>query len=436
VRTPPVRYARNGDASIAYQSFGDGPIDLALVQGPISSCEMLWEQPRAVAFFNRLASFARVVLHDRRGTGSSDPAEHPPTVDEQAEDLIAVLDELSIGRFALVGTSEASRMAAYTAATHPERVTSLVLHGLSPRGAGIQRPEVLDVLHNMVDRDWATPAMLHLFAPSLAEDERFGAWWGRYMRMAASPRVAKQFLEFALKTDVTDVLPAIRVPTLVTHRTGDRLAPVEDGRAAAELIPGARFVELPGDDNLTYGDRAAELMDEIESFLTGTRRAAPTDRILATVLFTDIVDSTRQAAALGDAAWRALLDRHDDVVRDVLSEHGGREVKTTGDGFLAAFDGPARAIAAAGAIADRTRAIGVEVRAGIHTGECERRGEDLGGMAVHIGARIAALAGPGEVLVSSTVRDLTVGSGFEFDDRGERELKGVPGRWTVLAVSN
>jgi class 3 adenylate cyclase len=373
-------------------------------------------------------------MHDRRGTGSSDPADRPPTVDEQAEDLIAVLDELSIGRFALVGTSEASRMAAYTAATHPERVTSLVLHGLSPQGAGIQRPEVLDVLRNMVDREWATPAMLHLFAPSLADDERFGVWWGRYMRMAASPRVAKQFLEFALKTDVTDVLPTIRVPTLVTHRTGDRLAPVEDGRAAAKLIPGARFVELPGDDNLTYGDRAAELMDEIESFLTGTRRAAPTDRILATVLFTDIVDSTRQAAALGDAAWRALLDRHDAVVRDVLADHGGREVKTTGDGFLAAFDGPARAIAAAGAIDDRTRAIGVEVRAGIHTGECERRGEDLGGMAVHIGARIAALAGAGEVLVSSTVRDLTVGSGFEFDDRGEHELKGVPGQWRVLAV--
>src|SRR4051812_29910089 len=409
-------------------------MDLALVQGPISASEMLWEQPRAVAFFDRLGSFARVVLHDRRGTGASDPVERPPTVDEQAADLIAVLDELSIERFALVGTSEASRMAAYAAATNPERVTSLVLHGLSPRGAGIRRPEILEALRNMIEHEWATPSMLRLFAPSLADDERFATWWGRYMRHAASPRVAQQFLEFALKTDVTDVLPTIRVPTLVTHRSDDRLAPIEDGRAAAALIPGARFVELPGDDNLTYGNRAGELLDEIESFLTGARRAPPTDRILATVLFTDIVDSTRRAAELGDAAWRALLDRHDDAVRDVLDEYGGREVKTTGDGFLAAFDGPARAIPAARAVVERVRRIGLEVRAGIHTGECERRGDDLGGMAVHIGARISALAGPGEVLVSSTVRDLTVGSGFEFEDHGDHELKGVPGTWRVLAV--
>ena len=434
MRTPPVRYARSGDASIAYQAFGVGPIDLALVQGPISASEMLWEQPRAVAFLNRLASFARVVLHDRRGTGSSDPVDHPPTVDQQAEDLIAVLDELSIERFALVGTSEAARMAAYTAATNPERVTSLVLHGLSPSGAGIRRPEVLEVLREVAIRQWGTAGMLQLFAPSLVDDERFCAWWGRYTRMAASPRVAAQFLEFALKTDVTDVLPTIRVPTLVTHRTGDRLAPVEDGRAAAAQIPGARFVELPGEDNLTYGDRAGELADQIESFLTGARRAPATDRVLATVLFTDIVDSTRQAAALGDAAWRELLDHHDELTRDALAHYGGREVKTTGDGFLAAFDGPARAIPAARMIVERVGGLGLEVRAGIHTGECERRGDDLGGMAVHIGARIASLSGPSEVLVSSTVRDLTVGSGFEFDDRGEHELKGVPGTWRVLAL--
>src|SRR4051794_1334137 len=434
VQAPQVRYARNGDGSVAYQVLGDGPLDVALVAGPVSAIELLWDQPRAVSFFTRLASFSRLVIHDRRGCGSSDPVDHPPTVEEQAEDLIAVMDAVGIDRFALVGTSEAARMAAYTAATRPDRVTSLALYALSPSGAALRNPSILDTLRDAIERDWGSENLLPLFAPSLVDDKRFVTWWGRYTRLAASPRVAAQFLEASLMTDVSDVLPTIRVPTVVLNRTGDRLAPVAEGRAAAELIPGARWVELPGEDNLTFGGGSDQLVAHIEELLTGTRAAPPTDRVLATVLFTDIVDSTQRAAELGDRRWRELLDRHDDLVRGALARFGGREVKTTGDGFLAAFDGPARAVAGARAIVEGMRDLDLEVRAGIHTGECERRGDDLGGLALHIGARVAALAGPGEVLVSSTVRDLTVGSGLEFDDRGEHELKGVPGLWRILAV--
>jgi class 3 adenylate cyclase len=437
VRPSPVRFARNGPTSIAYQIAGDGPLNLALVVGPVSRSEMLWEHPRGARFLGRLASFSRLVLHDRRGTGASDPVDHPPTVDEQADDLMAVLDALSIERFALVGTSEAARMAAYVAASHPDRVTALVLYALSPAGAGVrQRPEVVQMLRENIAREWGTATMLPLFAPSLVGDERFAEWWCRYMRACASPGVAFQFLESALMADVTAVLPAIRVPTLVVHRAGDRLAPAAEGRAAAQQIPGARWVELDGQDNMAMGDGADALVDEIEEFLTGRRTPVRPDRILATLLFTDIVDSTRRAAELGDAGWRDLLDRHDALVRSLLARHAGREIKSTGDGFFAAFDGPAKAIAASRAIVEGVHEIGLEVRAGIHTGECERRGEDLGGMAVHIGARVAARAAAGEILVSSTVRDLTVGSSFEFDDRGAHELKGVPGTWQLLAVRN
>jgi class 3 adenylate cyclase len=344
------------------------------------------------------------------------------------------MDAAGSESFALIGTSEAARMAAYTAATRPERVTALALYGLSPSGAAISRPEILDTFRDAIENQWGSPALLPLFAPSLARDHGFGSWWGRYTRLASSPRVAAQFLEATLMTDVSDVLPTISVPTIVLHRRGDRLAPVDEARAAAARIPGARWIELPGDDNLTWGEGADNLADHIEEFLTGRRRAVPTDRILATVLFTDIVNSTHLAAQLGDRRWRELLDRHDDLVRGALARFGGREVNTTGDGFLAAFDGPARAIAASRTVIDTIQDLGLEARAGIHTGECERRGEDLGGLAVHIGARVAELAAPGEVLVSSTVRDLTMGSGLKFDDRGEHRMKGVPGLWRLLAV--
>ena len=434
VESPPVRFARSGDARIACQVVGDGPLDVALVMGPVSSIELLWENPRASGFLRRMASFSRLILHDRRGTGSSDPVDHPPTVDEQANDLLAVVEAAGADRLALVGTSEAARMVAYAAATRPERVTALVLFALSPRPAGEMPPETVAAIRDAVEEQWGSAALLPVFAPSLVGDERFAAWWGRYTRMSASPQVAARFLEAALMTDITDILPTIRIPTLVVHRSGDRLAPVENGRAAAALIPGARWVELPGEDNLTYGEGGDALVDEIEEFLTGARRSATSDRVLATVLFSDIVDSTRHAAALGDARWRELLDRHDEFTRGVLARFAGREVNTTGDGFLAVFDGPARAIAAGQAIVDGVRDLDLRARVGIHTGECERRNGDLGGIAVHIGARVSALARPGEVLVSSTVRDLTVGSGLNFVDRGEHELKGVPGSWRVLAV--
>lgn len=434
MEAPAVYYARSGDAHVAYQVIGDGPLDVALVGGPVSAIELLWDQPRAAEFLTRIASFSRLVMHDRRGCGSSDPVDHPPTVEEQAEDLLAVMDAAKTEAFALIGTSEAARMAAYTAATRPERVTALALYALSPSGAAIGRPELLTTIRDALESQWGTPALLPLFAPSLADDERFRSWWGRYSRLAASPRVAAQFLEATLMTDIRDVLPTIQAPTIVLHRTGDRLAPVDEARAAAERIPAARWIEMPGDDNLPWAEGADHLVDQIEEFLTGTRRPPPTDRVLATVMFTDVVNSTHVAAQLGDHRWRTLLDRHDDLVRGALARFGGREVKTTGDGFLAAFDGPARAIAAAREIIDGVHHLGIEARAGIHTGECERRGTDLGGLAVHIGARVAALANPSEVLVSSTVRDLTIGSGLQFDDRGEQQMKGVPGTWRVLAL--
>jgi class 3 adenylate cyclase len=381
----------------------------------------------------RYASFCRLVRFDRRGTGLSDPLEGMPTLEQQMDDLRAVMDAIGLERAALFGASDIGLSAMY-AATHPDEVSALVLVGASPAASlaltGGRLEQVLDIIEN----GWGEGRMLPIFAPSHVGDRRFEEWWARYERACTSPATARKIIQLNLETDLRGVLPAIRVPTLVLHRTGDQLIPVELGREAAALIPGARFVEIPGTDAYGWGSRDDPADDEIEEFLTGRRRPREPDRVLATVLFTDIVGSTDRAAEVGDRAWREILEQHNALVRDELERWRGREVKTVGDGFLATFDRPARAVRCAQAIVERVRALGLEVRSGLHTGECELLDGDVGGIAVHIGARVNALAEGSEVLVSSTVKDLVVGSNLRFADRGPHALRGVPGEWRLFAL--
>jgi len=438
---PPTHYARSsGDIQIAYQMFGQGDIDLVYVTGFVGNVEALWEEPVTIPFVERLGSFARVVAFDKRGQGMSDRPPDPPTLEQTMDDIRAVMDSAGIERAALFGISEGGPACALFAATHPDRVSSLVLYGTYPRivvaddyPIGV-RPEELERFAQVIDREWGGPVALHAFAPSVADDPRFRDSWARFLRRGSSPHGASSLLRMYRALDVRDVLPAISVPTLILHRTGDRLAPVEGSRYIAEHIPGARFVELPGEDHLMVVE-PDQILDEVEEFLTGQRHAEVDDRVLATVLFTDIVGSTERAAHLGDRRWRELVNRHDELMQHEVERHRGRLIKTLGDGVLATFDGPARAIRAAQTAARATRDLGIDLRAGLHTGEVELRGDDIAGMAVNIGARVAALAGAGEVLVSSTVKDLVVGSGITFAERGEHQLKGVPGEWRVYAVA-
>jgi class 3 adenylate cyclase len=433
LKPPPTRYAHSGEAMIAYQVVGEGPVDLIVVGGPASHLDLEWEEPSIARAFEHYASFCRLVRFDRRGTGLSDPVDDVPTLEQQMDDLEAVMDAAGIERAALSGTADAGLAPMY-AATHPERVSALILIGVTPAasyplGVG-RREEFLDI----VEHGWGQGRMLPIFAPSRVGDRRFEEWWTRFERACITPSMARKVIDLYQGIDLRGVLPAIRVPTLVLARRDSPLAPVELVREAAELIPGARFAEIPGGDTFGWPDAEAEGGAEIEEFLTGRRRLREPERQLATVLFTDIVGSTDRAAELGDSAWRELLGHHDALVRDELRRHRGREVKTTGDGFLATFDGPARAVRCARAIVDGVRDLGLEVRAGLHTGECELLGDDVGGIAVHIGARVCALAAAGEVLVSSTVRELVVGSELSFADRGGHALRGVPGEWRLYAV--
>jgi pimeloyl-ACP methyl ester carboxylesterase/class 3 adenylate cyclase len=447
MQAPKTQYARNGDVNIAYQVVGDGPMDLAIVPGFISHVDLWWTIPETTAFLRRLATFSRLIIFDKRGTGLSDPVAGMSTLEERMEDLHAVLDAAGSERCALLGVSEGGPMSALCAATYPDRVAALALFGTYPTANPDRVPaELAEMveraerraaeLTEIVDRHWGEGLAIEWFAPNLAGSPTMRRSWGLFERAAASPGMVAELLRSYREIDVTDVLPTLRVPTLVLHRTGDPAIPVEAGRLLAEQIPGARMVELPGNDHIPWFGDADAVLGEIEEFFTGNRHAPEPERALATVLFTDIADSTARAAALGDRRWRQLLERHQALVRDQLDAHDGREVKTMGDGFLATFDGPAKAIRCACTVAERSSSEGVEVRAGVHTGECELIGEDLGGMAVHIGARVAARAAPGEVLVSSTVKDLVVGSGIEFTDRGSHELKGVPGDWRLLAVAD
>ncbi|HXE45196.1 MAG TPA: adenylate/guanylate cyclase domain-containing protein [Conexibacter sp.] len=439
---PETRYARAGEVHIAYQVVGSGPIDLVYVPPQLQQVEHLWSEPRIAAFFERIARFSRLILFDRRGTGLSDPISSATTLEDQMEDVTAVLDAVGSERAALFAQSEGTTMAMLYAATHPERTGALVLYaGMArmtaapgydwPGSAAERERRIAEVF-----AAWGTGARLGLIAPSAADDVALRRWFGALERLSASPGALRLLFDMAGETDVRDVLPSIAAPTLVLHRRDDPLIDVRHSHYLAEHIPGARYVELEGRDNLIVVGDSDGLLAEVERFLTGTHTPPEPDRVLATVMFTDIVGSTETAARIGDRAWRELLARHDDLSRAQLAHHRGRAVKSLGDGFLATFDGPARAIRCALELREVVRELGVELRAGLHTGECDAMGEDLSGLAVHIGARVGALAAPSEVLVSNTVKDLVVGSGIGFADRGEHALKGVPGTWRLWAAGD
>jgi pimeloyl-ACP methyl ester carboxylesterase len=439
VPTPKTSYAKSGDVNIAYQVLGEGPPDLIYVWGWASHLDFQWTNPTVASFLRRLASFARLINFDKRGTGLSDPVTSTITFDERMDDIRAVMDATGSQQAALLGFSEGAALSALYAATHPERVSSLILYdgviyGANADDAPIDPAlqEVADAIRGTVDR-WGEGETGRWVAPSLAGVPGQSTFWGMFERASMSPGMARAHWEAIQHMDVRDVLPTITIPTLVLHHADSPIPPTQ-GRTAAELIPGARYLELPGADHLPGAGDPEAIAGEIEEFLTGARAAAQPDRVLATVLFTDIVDSTKRAAELGDTAWRQLLERHDALVRGQLARFSGREVKQTGDGFLASFDGPARAIQCACAIDEEAREAGITIRSGLHTGECEQIGSDLGGMAVHVAARVGALARPEEVMVSGTVKDLVMGSGIEFVERGSHELKGVPGTWPLFAV--
>jgi class 3 adenylate cyclase len=442
---PETRYARSGDVNIAYQVVGEGPRDLVYVPGWVSNIELMWENPATAHFLGRLASFSRLVLFDKRGTGLSDrvPNDELPTLEQRMDDVRAVLDAVGSERAALFGHSEGGNMCVLFAATYPERTTALITLGsfAKRRDPDEDYPwaptaENREEEAEAVERNWGhfRPEDVEYYAPSRVGDDQFVRNLEQYFRRGASPGAAAALVRMNSYIDIRDILATIQVPALVLHRTGDHDVNVAEGRYLASKIPGAKFVELSGADHWISAGDTDELADEIEEFLTGARPVPEPDRVLATVLFTDIVGSTERAVELGDRRWRELLGSHDAAVRRELERFRGRVVDTAGDGFLATFDGPARAVRCALAIGDAVRRLGLEVRAGIHTGECELDGPNVRGIAVHTGARVASLAGPGEVLISKTVKDLVAGSGLEFEDRGIHELKGVPGEWQLYAA--
>ena len=437
--TPETRYARSGDVHIAYQVVGDGPRDLVFVPGWISNVEVFWEDPGVARFYQQLASFSRLILFDKRGTGLSDRVTNMPSLETRMDDIRAVLDAVGSERAVLTGSSEGGPLCALFAATYPERTAALIALGSyarlrpAPEYPAVRSPAFNQAWLEQCEHHWGGPIGLDLRAPSMAGDARMQQWWARFLRLSASPAGAAALIRMNYEIDVRHLLPVIRVPTLVVHSAGDQAIPVAAGRYLAQHIRGAKYVELPGSDHLPWGQDGPAIIAAIEEFLTGLRQGE-VDRVLATVLFTDIVDATRTAVEIGDRRWRELLERHHAMVRDHLGRFRGREIDTAGDGFLAAFDGPARAVRAATAIASDVKKLGVDIRAGVHTGECETMGEKLSGIAVHVGARVAALAGPGEVLVSNTVKDLVAGSGLRFRERGAHQLKGVPGEWQLYSV--
>jgi class 3 adenylate cyclase len=446
---PETRYAKtSAGIYIAYQVVGNGPIDLLYLPGYASNLRWQWELPSYARFLMRLASFSRLIVVDRRGTGLSDrfsPKDLPP-LEELADDIQTVMEAVGSERIALFGSEDGCFVCSMFAATHPDRTRSLVLYGMDPGAPDVdlahpspERAAFLDELLRQVDEHWGTREYarwdIEVSHPSLIDDEAFLAWYEVLLQLAASPTAAKEMLRIWHQIDPWPVFRSIRVPTIVVHRTGDTLMSIDHAKAASAKIPEGRFVELPGDKHNLF-EGADDVADEIEEFLTGSRRAPDADRVLATVLFTDIVGSTKRAAEIGDAKWREVLDVHHSAIRTELDRFRGREIDTAGDGFLATFDGPARAVRCAQAIVSVVRQLGLEIRAGCHTGEIELAGDDIRGIAVHIGARVSALAGPSEVWVSSTVKDLVAGSGLVFEDLGEHELKGVPDRWRIYRAAD
>jgi len=449
VEAPPVRYAKSGDVNIAFSVVGDGPFDLVFVSGwVLSVLESAWEGP-AADLLSRLASFSRLILFDKRGTGMSDRATGVPDLETRMDDIRAVMDAAGSKRAAIMGVSEGGPMTLLFAATYPERTAAAILYGTGPSNRraedypwGYSPEEATERVRLVAGRagteEWLDD-QLKRFAPSMAGDENAKRWWRRWVLTSASPGAVVSLTRMNVEIDARHTLPAIRVPTLVIHPVGDEVVDVAEGRYMAERIPSAEMVELPREDH-GWWVQSEPIAREVERFLRGIWDrgewdVVENDRVLATVLFTDIVGSTGKVAELGDRGWRELLERHHALVRRHLVRFSGREIDTAGDGFFASFDGPARAIRCACAIADTVRDLGVEVRAGLHTGECEVVEGKVGGIAVHIGARVAALAEPSEVLVSSTVKDLVAGSGLAFQDRGEHELRGLPGAWRLYAVA-
>jgi class 3 adenylate cyclase len=438
---PETRYAPNGDVSLAYQVFGEGDLDLVLVNGYLGHVELVWDNEPAARFLEGLASFARVINFDRRGSGLSDPVVEAPTLEQRMDDVRAVMDAAGSERAALMGISEGVSMCILFAATYPDRTRALVAYGGMARATADDdypwaspAAALIESGTELVGPHWGEGASIEFAAPSQAGNPDTRAFFARLERSSASPGMLRSLVQMFLDIDVRDVVPNVEVPALVLHRRHDALVNIGNGRWLAEHLPDARLVELPGEDHNPWYQDADITLGEIQEFLTGARDAPEPERTLATVLFTDIVDSTRTASELGDQRWRELLERHHRTVREALGGFGGREVKSIGDGFMATFDGPARAIGCARAIVESSEEAGLRVRAGVHTGECEVMGEDIGGIAVHIAARVSALADPDEVLVSRTVKDLVAGSGIGFTDRGTHTLKGVPDTWQLYAA--
>lgn len=437
-----ARYAKSGDVHVAYDVLENetAELDIVAIPGFISHVEWAFEEPSLARFWRRVNSFARLTLFDKRGTGLSDRSGRIATMEERMDDIRAVMDAVGIERAGLLGVSEGGPLTLLFAATYPERVQAVVLYGTYARfGSVADYPQGLPVegvrdFARGIEDAWGTGIGLSAWAPSRRDDPRFREWWARAQRLSASPADARALIEANVALDVRHVLPAVSAPTLVLHRRDDRMISIENGRYLAEHLPNARFVELEGADHFFWTGDPDSVLAEIEEFFVGTRSAGEADRVLATILFTDVVDSTRHASELGDAKWRTLLDEHDAIVGAEVERHRGQTIKHTGDGFVARFDGPARAIRCAEAIVRRIETLGVDVRAGLHTGECERRGDDLSGVTVHLAARVAEHAAPGEVLVSRTVTDLLVGSELAFHDRGEHELRGIDGMWRLFAV--
>ena len=437
---PETKFAQSGDVSIAYQVLGQGPLDLVHVPGLVSHLEYAWEDPAHARFLQRLASFSRLILFDKRGTGLSDRITNIPALEERMDDVRAVMDAVGSQRAALFGVSEGGSMSVLFAATYPQRVSALVLYGtivkrwrLAGEQAEIQTRE-REAHYDSIRKEWGGPVDIDSWAPSLAHDEQFRQWWAKFLRLSAGPSTMINLYRMYSEIDVSDILPTLHVPTLVMYRDGD-LGFAEQGRYLVEHIPGAKLVELKGEDHLWWTGDVDSIVSEVQEFVTGERPTVEHDRELATVLFTDIVGSTKQAAEMGDRRWRDLLSSHHSLVRKQLALFRGREMDTAGDGFFATFDGPARAIRCACAITDHVRHLGIEVRAALHAGECELMGEKIGGIAVHIAARILSEARPSEVLVSSTVKDLVAGSDIRFEERGIRTLKGIAGDWHLFSVA-
>ena len=437
---PETRYVKSGDVHIAYQVVGSGPVDLVLVPGWVSNIECYWDDPAHARFLETLASFSRLILFDKRGTGLSDRVTHMPALETRIDDVRAVMGAVGSERAVLCGISEGGSMCALFAATHPARSLGLILIDSRPSGRlSAEAPwgrtrQQLDGFNKLCETEWGGPIGLEIFAPSVAQDETVRMWWAHLLRMSASPASVIALNNMNFEIDIRHVLPAIRVPTLLLHAVGDRSVPVSASRYMAQQIPGAKYVELPGLDHTPVRGNSEAILQEIRRFLVSAQQPVEVDRVLATMLFSDIVGSTERAVTLGDRSWRELLARHHQVVRHELQRFRGHEVDTAGDGFLATFDGPARGVRCASHMVEALRPLGLSIRVGLHTGECELVGNKVAGIAVHIGARVATVAQPGEVIVSSTVKDLVAGSGLRFGDRGIQTLKGIPEPWHLFAV--